>query len=82
MVPRYTGSIRGACLTRCDSYRRVVAATELGVECHTRAFTDFTAATRVLHGSNRWGDKLRPTFDETVPAEMGRGSVPHDIAAV
>jgi hypothetical protein len=49
------------------------------VECHTMwAMTDFTeenGATRVIPGSNTWEDKLRPTLDETVPAEMPRGSV-------
>jgi hypothetical protein len=49
------------------------------VECHTMwALTDFTAdngATRVIPGSNHWADKLQPTVDQTVPAEMARGSV-------
>jgi ectoine hydroxylase-related dioxygenase (phytanoyl-CoA dioxygenase family) len=49
------------------------------VECHTMwAITDFTeenGATRVIPGSNHWEDKLRPTVDQTVPAEMTRGSV-------
>ena len=49
------------------------------VECHTMwALTDFTAAngaTRVIPGSNHWADKLQLTVDETVPAEMARGSV-------
>jgi len=49
------------------------------VECHTMwAMTDFTehnGATRVIPGSHRWQDKLRPTVDETVPAEMAKGSV-------
>ena len=49
------------------------------VECHTMwAMSDFTeenGATRVIPGSHEWEDKLRPTVDETVPAEMPKGSV-------
>lgn len=49
------------------------------VECHTMwALTDFTeanGATRVIPGSNHWADRLRPEYDETVPAEMTKGSV-------
>jgi ectoine hydroxylase-related dioxygenase (phytanoyl-CoA dioxygenase family) len=49
------------------------------VECHTMwAMNDFTeenGATRVIPGSNHWEDKLRPTNEETVPAEMPKGSV-------
>jgi ectoine hydroxylase-related dioxygenase (phytanoyl-CoA dioxygenase family) len=49
------------------------------VECHTmwamHDFTDENGATRVIPGSNKWEDKLRPLNDETVPAEMPKGSV-------
>jgi ectoine hydroxylase-related dioxygenase (phytanoyl-CoA dioxygenase family) len=49
------------------------------VECHVMwAMTDFTqknGATRVIPGSHRWADKLRPGYEQTVPAEMTKGSV-------
>lgn len=49
------------------------------VECHTMwALTDFTdtnGATRIIPASNHWEDRLRPGIDETVAAEMPRGSV-------
>jgi ectoine hydroxylase-related dioxygenase (phytanoyl-CoA dioxygenase family) len=49
------------------------------VECHTMwAMSDFTeanGATRVIPGSHQWPDKLRPTLEETIPAEMPKGSV-------
>ena len=49
------------------------------VECHTMwAMSDFTeenGATRVIPGSHQWEDKLRPTADQTVAAEMAKGSV-------
>jgi ectoine hydroxylase-related dioxygenase (phytanoyl-CoA dioxygenase family) len=49
------------------------------VECHTMwamsEFTEENGATRVIPGSNHWADKLRPGDDETVPAEMPKGSV-------
>ncbi len=49
------------------------------VECHTMwAMSDFTeenGATRVVPGSHRWDDKLRLGPDDTIAAEMPRGSV-------
>jgi ectoine hydroxylase-related dioxygenase (phytanoyl-CoA dioxygenase family) len=49
------------------------------VECHTMwAMSDFTeanGATRVIPGSHRWADKLRPDHSETVGAAMQKGSV-------
>jgi ectoine hydroxylase-related dioxygenase (phytanoyl-CoA dioxygenase family) len=49
------------------------------VECHTMwAMSDFTeenGATRVIPGSHQWTDKLRPTVEETIAAEMPKGSV-------
>ena len=49
------------------------------VECHCMwAMTDFSAdngATRVIPGSNHWADKLRPSFNDTIAAEMSKGSV-------
>jgi ectoine hydroxylase-related dioxygenase (phytanoyl-CoA dioxygenase family) len=49
------------------------------VQCNTIwALTDFTeenGATRVVPGSNHFEDKLRLTHDDTVPAEMRKGSV-------
>ena len=49
------------------------------VQCNTIwAMTDFTeanGATRVIPGSHRWDDQLRLGPDDTVPAEMERGSV-------
>jgi Phytanoyl-CoA dioxygenase (PhyH) len=49
------------------------------VECHVMwAMSDFTernGATRVIPGSHKWEDKLRPAYEETVPAEMPKGSV-------
>ena len=49
------------------------------VECHTMwAMEDFTeenGATRVIPGSNHWEDKLRPTTEQTIAAEMPKGSV-------
>jgi ectoine hydroxylase-related dioxygenase (phytanoyl-CoA dioxygenase family) len=49
------------------------------VECHTMwAMEDFTeenGATRVIPGSNHWADKLRCTPEQTIAAEMPKGSV-------
>ena len=49
------------------------------VECHVMwALTDFTddnGATRVIPGSHRWADNLRPAPEDTVAAEMPAGSV-------
>lgn len=49
------------------------------VQCNTLwAMTDFTeenGATRVIPGSNHFSDKQRFTVDDTVPAEMAKGSV-------
>jgi len=49
------------------------------VECHTmwamHDFTEENGATRVIPGSHRWEDKLRPDPSDTVPAEMPKGSV-------
>ncbi len=49
------------------------------VQCNTLwAMTDFTeqnGATRVIPGSNHFDDKLRFKEEETVPAEMTKGSV-------
>src|SRR5215472_4684581 len=49
------------------------------VQCNTIwAMTDFNelnGATRVIPGSNRFDDKMRFKEEETIPAEMTRGSV-------
>ena len=49
------------------------------VQCNTIwAMTDFTelnGATRVIPGSNKFDDKLRFKEEDTIPAEMTRGSV-------
>ncbi len=49
------------------------------VECHTMwAMSDFTeenGGTRVIPGSHRFEDKLRPSVEETVGVEMPKGSV-------
>jgi ectoine hydroxylase-related dioxygenase (phytanoyl-CoA dioxygenase family) len=49
------------------------------VECHTMwamsEFTEENGATRLIPGSHEWEDRLRPSVDETVPAEMPKGSV-------
>ena len=38
-------------------------------------FTEENGATRVIPGSHLWEDKLRPSYEETIPAVMRRGSV-------
>jgi ectoine hydroxylase-related dioxygenase (phytanoyl-CoA dioxygenase family) len=49
------------------------------VECHTMwamsEFTEANGATRVIPGSHQWADKLKPSVEDTVAAEMPRGSV-------
>jgi ectoine hydroxylase-related dioxygenase (phytanoyl-CoA dioxygenase family) len=49
------------------------------VECHTMwAMTDFTeenGGTRVIPGSHKWEDRLRPDPIQTVAVEMPKGSV-------
>ena len=49
------------------------------VECHTMwAMTDFTeenGATRIIPGSNHFDDKLRLPYEDSVAAEMAKGSV-------
>jgi hypothetical protein len=49
------------------------------VQCNTlwalTAFTEQNGATRVIPGSNHFDDKLRFKEEETVPAEMTKGSV-------
>ncbi|MEP6659838.1 MAG: phytanoyl-CoA dioxygenase family protein [Acidimicrobiales bacterium] len=49
------------------------------VECHTMwAMTDFTeqnGATRIVPGSNHYEDRLRLPYEDTVAAEMPKGSV-------
>jgi ectoine hydroxylase-related dioxygenase (phytanoyl-CoA dioxygenase family) len=48
------------------------------VQCNTiwamTEFTDANGATRVIPGSQSWPKRLDHRFDETVPAEMSRGS--------
>ncbi|HJL64248.1 MAG TPA: phytanoyl-CoA dioxygenase family protein [Candidatus Thalassarchaeaceae archaeon] len=42
------------------------------------ALTDFTernGATRIIPGSHKWDDRLKLSYDETIPAEMPRGSI-------
>ena len=38
-------------------------------------FTEENGATRVIPGSHRWDDERAPQLEETVPAEMKKGSV-------
>jgi ectoine hydroxylase-related dioxygenase (phytanoyl-CoA dioxygenase family) len=49
------------------------------VECHTMwamsEFTEENGATRIVPGSHRYEDKLRLSPDDTMPAEMPKGSV-------
>ena len=49
------------------------------VECNGMwALDDFTeenGATRIIPGSHLWGNKERPTPDQSIPAEMAKGSL-------